>query len=363
VLTIHGAKGLEFPIVFVAGLGSAPMNRPGVFLVDRASDDIAVCIGAKTQYRRFELGPVNRLSVLEGAHTDAEYARLLYVATTRARDHLIVSLYHKRGAASACGARRLIEYGADQWAERRPDLTAAKAVSRPFADLEVDPAEELSQDAFKVGRGSLVKAATQRLYTSATAIGDQKKEENEDESEPWSRGRGGTRLGRAVHAAIQSLPLDADAALIAAFSRAQAVAEAIPHRTRDVERLVDWVLRSSQAAVRARAARRALREVPFALTFDGTVLEGFIDLVIETAEGIEIVDWKTDQIGPEEVGERLREYETQAGLYVYGLESATGRRVNRVTYVFASAQVEVSPGDPAVLSEAAWVGLAVPSVA
>jgi len=363
VLTIHGAKGLEFPIVFVAGLGSAPMNRPGVFLVDRASDDIAVCMGAKTQYRRFELGPVNRLSALEGEHTDAEYARLLYVATTRARDHLIVSLYHKKGAASACGARRLIEHGADQLAERRPDLTAAKAVTRPFADLEVDPAEELSQDAFEAGRGSLVDAATERLYTSATAIGYQKKEEKEDESEPWSRGRGGTRLGRAVHAVIQSLPLDADNTIIAAFSRAQAVAEAIPHRTRDVEKLVEWVLRSSQAAVRARAARRALREVPFALTFDGTVLEGFIDLVIETAEGIEIVDWKTDQIGPEEVGERLREYETQAGLYVYGLESATGRRVNRVTYVFASAQVEVSPGDPAVLSEAARVRLAVPSVA
>jgi len=242
-------------------------------------------------------------------------------------------------------------------------LRAAKAVTRPFADLEVDPAEELSQDAFEAGRGSLVDAATERLYTSATAIGYQKKEEKEDESEPWSRGRGGTRLGRAVHAVIQSLPLDADNTIIAAFSRAQAVAEAIPHRTRDVEKLVEWVLRSSQAAVRARAARRALREVPFALTFDGTVLEGFIDLVIETAEGIEIVDWKTDQIGPEEVGERLREYETQAGLYVYGLESATGRRVNRVTYVFASAQVEVSPGDPAVLSEAARVRLAVPSVA
>jgi ATP-dependent helicase/nuclease subunit A len=363
VLTIHGAKGLEFPIVFVAGLGSAPMNRTGVFLVDRASDDIAVCIGAKTQYRRFELGPVNRLSTLEAAHTDAEYARLLYVATTRARDHLIVSLYHKKGAASACGARRLIEHGADQLAERRPDLTAAKAVTRPFADLEVDPAEELTQDAFEAGRGSLVEAATKRQYTSATAIGYQKKEEKEDESEPWSRGRGGTRLGRAVHAAIQSLPLDADNTMIAAFSGAQAVAEAIPHRAREVEKLVDWVLRSSQAAARARAAGRALREVPFALTLDGTVLEGFIDLVIENAEGIEIVDWKTDQIGPDDVAERLREYETQAGLYVYGLEAATGRRVNHVTYVFASAQVEVSPGDPAVLSEAARVGLAVPSVA
>ena len=51
--------------------------------------------------------------------------------------------------------------------------------------------------------------------------------------------------------------------------------------------------------------------------------------------------------------EKLRQYEPQAGLYVYGLESATGARVTRVTYVFASAEVEQSAGEPAALAEAA----------
>jgi ATP-dependent helicase/nuclease subunit A len=152
-----------------------------------------------------------------------------------------------------------------------------------------------------------------------------------------------------VHAAIQSLALDADDAMISAFARAQAVAEAIPHRGVEVETLVRWVLRSSEAAQRARAARRALREVPFAVETDGTVLEGFIDLIIETDDGIEIVDWKTDQIPAQAVPERMREYEMQAGLYVYGLATAIGRRASAVTYVFASSQVEVSAGDPAAL--------------
>jgi ATP-dependent helicase/nuclease subunit A len=350
VMTIHGAKGLEFPIVFVAGLGAAPMNRTGVFLVDRASDDLAVCIGAKSQNRQFKLGPVGALSELEGQHTAAEYARLLYVATTRARDHLVVSLYHKKGASSNCGAKRLIEHAADQLAERRPDLPPVeRVVPSPFEDLEVDPSEELTGDAFEAGRIRLVKAATKRQYTSATAIGYRKKEEKADESEPWSRGRGGTRLGRAVHAAIQSLPLDADSAMIAAFSRAQAVAEAIPHRQREVERLVDWVLRSSQSVGRARSAERALREVPFALSLDGTVLEGFIDLVIESGDGIEIIDWKTDDLGADEVDARLDEYRVQAGLYVYGLEAALGRPVTGVTYVFAKPKVERSLGEPGEL--------------
>ena len=360
VLTTHGAKGLEFPIVFLAGLGSAPSNRPGAFLVDRTSGEIAARIGAKGQKRRFELGPVGRLTDLEAQHTDAEYARLLYVATTRARDHLVVSLYHGKRAWDSCGAKRLIGVGADRYAERRPDLpTAASRAVRPFEDLEVDPTEELTPELFAETRSELVTRATTRRYTSATAIG-QLRAENDDVSEPWSRGRGGTRLGRAVHAAIQSLPWDADDAMIAAFSRAQAVAEAVPHRAGEVEKLVRWVLRSSQAAERARSAMRALREVPFAIAVDGTVLEGFIDLVIEMEEGIEIVDWKTDRVLPEEVEARLQGYMTQAGLYVYGLEAATGRRVSAVTYVFASPGVEVSPGDPAALSKAAQAELARP---
>ncbi len=109
----------------------------------------------------------------------------------------------------------------------------------------------------------------------------------------------------------------------------------------------------SEAAGRARAASRALREVPFAAEFDGTILEGFVDLVIETTDGIVIVDWKTDDIPAKEVLERLRQYELQAGLYVLGIQSATGRPVTRVTYVFARAGVEESPGDPAALLAAA----------
>jgi len=354
VLTIHGAKGLEFPIVFVAGLGTAPANRPGAYLIDRSTGEIGVCIGTKQGNRRFELGPIEALVEQEKRHVEAEYDRLLYVATTRARDHLIVSLYHARKATAACGARKLLDHGAADHAQKRPELpNEAKSTKRAFEDLEPDPTQELAAHEFAEARQALVAAATARRYTSATALGAQNKEEATDESEPWARGRGGTRLGRAVHAAIQSLPFDADDALISAFSRAQAVAEAIPHRAARVERLVRWVLRSSKTAERARTAKRALREVPFALQVDGTVLEGFIDLVIECDEGLEIVDWKTDQIPAEAVPERMREYETQAGLYVFGLEEATGRRASAVTYVFASAQVEISPGDPAALSSAA----------
>jgi ATP-dependent helicase/nuclease subunit A len=361
VLTIHRSKGLEFPIVFVAGLGSAPNHRAPVFAVDHTGGRVAVSIGAKTSRTRFELGDAEALHLIEAAHAEAELDRLLYVAATRARDHLIISIYHPEKVPK-CAARRLLDGGfAGAVTPARPELLAS--VGRPlapFADMEVDLPDGVTAASFDAARASLIERARTRRYTSATAIGAQelRKEEPQDETEPWARGRGGTHVGRAVHATIQSVALDADAAQIAAFARAQSVAEAIPERAEEVAALARAAL-ASEAAQRARSGRRALREVPFAVRYDATVLEGFIDLVIEGADGgIEIVDWKTDHIGAAEVPARLIQYELQAGLYALGLEAATGRAVTRITYVFAAAGVEASPGDPATLAAAARARLA-----
>ncbi len=353
VLTIHAAKGLEFPIVFVAGLGASPNRQGDALYADRDAREAAVAIGSKE--RRFVVGPADSLSRREDEHDRAEAARLLYVATTRPRDHLVVCLYHSE-RAKQCAARRLIEHGAREQATPLPERDPGPPVARrPFEDLDV-AVPDITVDEFESGRGALLVAARTRRYTSATALGREAKDEATDATEPWARGRGGTRIGRAVHATIQSLPLDADEASVRAFARAQAVAEAVPERASEVERLVR-AARASEAAARARTASRALREVPFALSLDGVVLEGFVDLVIEGPDGLEIVDWKTDDVSKGEVAERLQEYALQAGLYVLGLERATSRPITCVTYVFVRPGIEVSPGEPAALREAALARL------
>jgi ATP-dependent exoDNAse (exonuclease V) beta subunit len=133
--------------------------------------------------------------------------------------------------------------------------------------------------------------------------------------------------------------LEAQPAILAAFARAQAVAEAIPDREDAVIRLARRAL-DSGAMARARGAKRALREVPFAVEVYGTIVEGFVDMLIEQDQGLEIVDWKTDDITAAEVERRMEQYKLQGGLYVLGMEVATGRKVDRVTYVFLSAGVE-----------------------
>ena len=348
VLTVHGAKGLEFPVVFLCGLSSAPVTRPGLYAVDHITNRVAVRVGSEYRGNKFEAGPVTDLHDLEKAHDLAEYRRLLYVAATRARDHLVVSLFHSTKARE-CGALLLSEHGArDGAAALDAQMPIARTGGASMDALPVDFDTSLDPDDFGAVREDLVAAARGTTYTSATALRDNK-DATDDDTEPWSRGRGGTRLGRAVHAAIQSLDLDAGPSEIAAFAKAQATAEAIPHREGDVASLVSRAL-SSEAAGRARAASRTMREVPFAVPLREHVVEGFVDMLIETPDGLEIVDWKTDQISAGEVPDRLRKYELQAGLYALGVARATGRPVHRVTYVFVSAGREESPGDPGDLA-------------
>ncbi len=73
-----------------------------------------------------------------------------------------------------------------------------------------------------------------------------------------------------------------------------------------------------------------------AADIDGMVVEGFIDLLYETADGLVIVDYKTDEAGTDEqVSAALERYELQGAAYALALERAMpGRRVADCLFVF-----------------------------
>jgi ATP-dependent helicase/nuclease subunit A len=74
-----------------------------------------------------------------------------------------------------------------------------------------------------------------------------------------------------------------------------------------------------------------------AAEIDGTVLEGFIDLLVEHDDGLVVVDYKTDQVSDTEADDALRRYAVQGAAYSLALETALGRPVTRCVFVFARA--------------------------
>ena len=106
ILTIHGAKGLEFPMVVLSGMTSQPRTPNGVQLIWPKNGGYALKLTGTVQTNDFkDAQPVDE-------QMDAyERRRLLYVATTRARDHLVVSVHRAQGKGSSTNAQLIAEAG------------------------------------------------------------------------------------------------------------------------------------------------------------------------------------------------------------------------------------------------------------
>ena len=89
VMTVHGAKGLEAPIVFLADTTTRPEgHHPPPLLPLPAQTGAAPLIWAKSE--KEDVGPMNNARLAARFETRHEYRRLLYVAMTRAAEKLIV---------------------------------------------------------------------------------------------------------------------------------------------------------------------------------------------------------------------------------------------------------------------------------
>ncbi len=360
IMTMHSAKGLEFPVVILTGLNTADRFRPTTSLFDRSRGSVEVGFGS--QNTRLCTDGYEELRSKEERMSAAENVRLAYVAATRARDHLVLSLRRKEGENSA--AHTISQYMADH-----PELwepVALKAASMTTSD---EPPEEdtapgsvasgpehsvAARDAWVAGRQELIARSSRPSFTSATALGQRERQERErkDEpewgqaDEPWRRGRAGTQVGRAVHAVLQSIDL-ATGHGVEERARAQATAEGIPHREGDVLRLARVAI-DSPIVRRAVASQRFWREVPVAAPVEGGFLHGFIDLLFEEPDGLVVVDYKTDSVANDKVEDAMKKYRLQGGAYACAVAKATGKPVKEVRFLYLEAEEDVPLPDLAM---------------
>jgi ATP-dependent helicase/nuclease subunit A len=84
------------------------------------------------------------------------------------------------------------------------------------------------------------------------------------------------------------------------------------------------------------AGGRYWREVPVAAIVAGVTVEGFVDLLVETLEGLVVVDYKTDQVPTDdELDAAMHRYRAQGATYALALQRALGTPVARCVFVFA----------------------------
>ena len=345
VMTVHGAKGLEFPVLVLTGLNSARRHRPGPALFHRESGRVEVKAGSAES--SFQTAGYEELAEEDKRRDEEEFVRLMYVAATRARDHLIVSLYrNSRGKNSAAAQIAKFMEGADHLWERLdpPEVDDPGSPELPgeIGTLDVDTATVRQQ--WMEQRNAVYAARSRPVSAAATRLAQMEKDEQDVADEPWKRGRAGTSIGRAVHAVLQVVDLHTGNGL-EDTANAQAAAEGVPGRADDIARLARRAI-DSPLVKRALDSGRWWREAPVAGPVGDGIVEGFIDLLFEEEDGLVIVDYKTDTLGSDDEIERaMARYRLQGGGYALALSKATGLTVKEVSFLFLEPNREVTVDD------------------
>ena len=335
VMTIHAAKGLEFPIVVLSGMTASPNRQRGVQVIWPAEGGYAVRFRKSVQTEDFDL-----VQPLDEQMDDYERRRLLYVAATRARDHLVVSL-HRGTRRLDSNAELLATAGADRAGAVAFDGVAEPAsTDTPTAAVAPPPYDEWLERISAAREASRRRSAQSASGLEGTdpevallgAEPGTAKAARDVELPPWSKGRYGTAVGRAVHGVLQDVDLTTGAGLTDAVA-AQCVAEGVTEYAEVVAALARSALDSE--VVRRAAGREHWRE-SFVGTVqpDGTVLEGFVDLIYREDDGsLVIVDYKTDAVPAAALDSRVAYYAPQLRTYA-GAVGNTGATVSGTTLLF-----------------------------
>ena len=399
VTTIHASKGLEYPVVILADL----MRRFNLRDLTKSllvHPDLGVGVRRTDRDRGITYTTLPRMAIAEQLRAESlsEELRILYVAMTRAKQHLALfcrvkdrekaASKHASGAglplppevlekASSPGSWLLMASlalgGQGDWAWRSPpagESAAAREASEEEPEERVDPALVRLRLDWKYGRSadtrlpSKLTATSLRTGFAAVEAAEgasqlrRRRYSPEDFPPPVLREKktlDASERGSAVHLAMQYADLDRCVTLSGA---AEALAELGRKRllTEQQCAAVDPAKLHAfcVSGVMAEARRGSIhREFKFSLLapvreFLGegegeTLLQGVVDLWSELPEGILLVDYKTDRVTPETMEARAEEYKPQLRAYAWALESITGKKVlRRMIWFFAAGQaVEV----------------------
>ncbi len=353
MMTAHSAKGLEFPIVFVATMNKGTrMDSPPFSFTPQGGLGTTWRAGYDEKPQADVFHAAN--CAIISAREEQESNRLLYVAMTRAEEHLILSYSTDNKSQNWAGhVRKLLvkpfEIAFDKPAEVKvpaPDgrefvVRVLRTAQGPFAE-QAAFAFETAGSAEHVARPRLTGqydsavtvtalatfAACPRRYYLAHELGWEQRrparlaergEDFEEASTPASE------LGREVHRLLAGETFSAS---FVAQELARTFREHALHR-------------------RALDAPRREREWSFNFAVDDVVISGQIDLWFVEDGGVVLVDYKTNDVAAADVAEAAESYEAQIHLYALCIERATGMRVREAYLHFLRPNVpmEIAP-DP-----------------
>ena len=321
VMTVHGAKGLQAPIVFLPDTMQLPPAARAPLLWPHGSDTVL-----------WAPRSADRDAVCEAAHRAAkqaqleEYRRLLYVAMTRAADRLYVCGWRTRAKVAGPswydlirdGLRDIAEETDEPFLEAAPEAEGTTVLRLATPQARNPPSREEPAIVEPIALPNWARSQPAHEPQPPRPLAPSQP----DRAEPAVRSPldGRFHRGRLIHRLLQLLPEMPDAARAAACRRflARPIHGLSPEQQAEIGDNVMAVLNEPRFAAIFGPGSRA--EVPIAgMLATGAparrVVAGQVDRLLVTDDAVWIVDYKSHRQPPANAADVAVTYLRQMAAY------------------------------------------------
>ncbi|MCY3945860.1 MAG: UvrD-helicase domain-containing protein [Anaerolineaceae bacterium] len=387
LMTVHQAKGLEFPLVVLTDAEREPGGGDNRDVLMRDEEIGLACKVFDMQSGTHKANVAWKLATMRRKAKDqAEHKRLFYVAATRARDYLMICGL----VEGKPGEKSWLAVLSDEldFLNRSPEVPFSfcggkviwrKLVAYPAIDPSASPEREaaaLEQANARTGdewdAPDLLRAVPAKppgllreIYvTTLSEHYERRVMRSVGTMSPPGDAEAQRQLGNVLHGLLRQwrpgrdLNADPMQGRLASLLWQQRVRS--PQRRAALQRQATAMLARFEASALAERMRRApllLQELPFMQRHGDCLIQGSIDLVMRDAAGNwTLVDFKSSHLGEEAEHNRAkdhaRRYGLQLGLYANALlqrpEVEPGKLTVQVHYLLHGLDV--------TLPTAAWQG-------
>ena len=397
IMSVHKSKGLEFPVVFLAETNHAFNMRDtsGQCLLDKAGA-MGLTVVDRDSKLKFKTLAHQVIADDKTKETIAEEMRILYVAMTRARERLFITASKKRKHCEAIVSRCQMGVDSGQISSARCHfdwmlygLGGHKALAGLFNEGAAEISNELfaasiySSDEMDAAARDILYGQTASLKADAefdvkaiygkvsaalaweypNAADTQRKAKSSvsalthrddeyavsDYSASFDRvpGRGDSSnamlVGSATHLLLQKIEPDhTDNAGYIESVKAGLVEDGLVEKSVAGKINLAGVVAFFASELGTLAKNnRTYREWPFTMLVDDMIVQGIVDYIIETPDGLVVVDFKTDSVSASQTAKRAEKYAEQLKHYGDAAEKILNTAVTGKYVYFLKAQMAV----------------------
>ena len=345
VMTVHGAKGLEAPVVILADATADParLGRPPLTLDQQlAGVGTVPLLRPRKEERR---PPFDEVIAREESRDLEEHMRLLYVALTRAADRLIVSGVRPKEKKDGSDPRpancwhRIVQQAmtavaAEPYDEGKWGVTLRYGSAAPAKAARARAGVELPKIAvpdWALRPAPAESRPPRPLAPSAIAVDD------ETAPVPSDAMRAAARRGSLIHQLLERLVAvpaeDRFECALRWLERSAGLSDA--EERKDIAGSACGVL--SEPSFARLFGPGSLGEAPLAATLpDGRVIAGTVDRLLVEPQRVSVIDFKTGRV-PDRVEAILAAHQAQMEAYAEALRVIFPGREIKTALLYTAA--------------------------